>query len=699
MKRISKILLLITTLLLITAVIFSISSCNPGEPSEDDIVNITILHTNDTHGHPVAFDEYNNPDVGGLSSRSTLVKQIRGEVENVLLLDAGDVTMGRPESNFFDVIPDFVGMNHIGYDAMCVGNHEFDYGLGVLKDRETEANFPFLSANVYYAGTEERIFTPYIIYEMSTGYQMVNGTKIKNPPIKVAVFGLTYDKTPSISMPQNVTGLEFRSAKSIAEELVPQLRKQADIVVALSHIGYNNDVKLAYAVEGIDVIIGGHSHTLMEEGPEYIYNTYIHHNFQWGFNLGRIDIQVDKRDHSIISVNGEIIDINSKNRVNAESEDFGPDDEYTYYPADGNDLYLDDDACYVDITVPANPSYIDENGGSSGGVCVKGQFTFNFEYTGITLQYDPINARNSGEDPSSPDFEDLMGTLYPDEYSTTVYEYKNPPLAKDTTLMNKLLPYIDEVGTILNEVIGETTQEFKCEEGGIRYQRLNDLPIANLICDAMREKALDGGVDVVFQNGGGIRDALPSGEITKGDIYSVLPFDNTVVTMDMTGHQIMEVLEYTGKIVSTLEPAENQFPDGAFTQVSGLRFTKVNANDLSNLDDNGLNQNGACEEVYLTMGTSTTDDDVRLDGNQDALDEVYTVATNSFMKSGGDDYSMLVNMNDNFYDTSMFQRDLLIAYIQEKGVIDPLNYYDNRIIIDPAPGTIDWENDPFYDID
>ena len=110
--------------------------------------HLVVLHTNDTHGHPLKFFHYPAPDVGGLPARATLVEHIRRENDNVLLLDAGDLNTGMAESNLFKAKPDLIGYNYIGYDAMVLGNHEFDNPPAVLKKQMEFAHFPFLSANV-----------------------------------------------------------------------------------------------------------------------------------------------------------------------------------------------------------------------------------------------------------------------------------------------------------------------------------------------------------------------------------------------------------------------------------------------------------------------------------------------------------------------------------------------------------------------
>ena len=233
-------------------------------------VRLTILHTNDHHGR-----FWKNQDGEyGLAAQKTLVDQIRKEVKKqggqLLVLSGGDINTGVPESDIQDAEPDFKGMKAIGYDAMALGNHEFDNSLDVLKKQAHWAGFPFLSANTYRGG--QRMFEPYKIFNKGG--------------VRVAVMGLTTNDTGKLVNPDNLKyagkwrsgaqvnpaskdSIEFRSPIVEASELVPQLRRRADIVIAATHMGHYTDgkhgsnapgdVELARAVKGIDLIVGGHS--------------------------------------------------------------------------------------------------------------------------------------------------------------------------------------------------------------------------------------------------------------------------------------------------------------------------------------------------------------------------------------------------------------------------------------------------------
>ncbi|CAK9884199.1 MAG: Protein UshA [Candidatus Erwinia impunctatus] len=226
---------------------------------QDKVYRITILHTNDHHGR---FWQ-NDHDEYGLAAQKSLVDQIRREVSQqggaLLLLSGGDINTGVPESDLQDAEPDFRGMSLIGYDAMAVGNHEFDNPLSVLRQQQKWATFPLLSANIYNKSTGERVFQPWAIFDRLG--------------LKIAVLGLTTDDTAKIGNPEYFTDMTFRAPAEEAKQAIATLREseKPDIVLAVTHMGhYDNgqhgsnapgDVEMARALPAgyLDMIVGGHS--------------------------------------------------------------------------------------------------------------------------------------------------------------------------------------------------------------------------------------------------------------------------------------------------------------------------------------------------------------------------------------------------------------------------------------------------------
>jgi 5'-nucleotidase/UDP-sugar diphosphatase len=263
-------------------------SCSTNTKRNNAKLKLRILHTNDHHGHYLQ-DKYGQ---AGMSARKTLIDQLRLNVVSDggahLLLSGGDINTGTMESDIFNAEPDFLGMKYIGYDAMAVGNHEFDNKFEVLLKQKAWAGFPFLAANIFWKNTNHRVFDPlYIVREF-------NG-------VKVGVFGLTTVDTPfKASSDDAKKKFEFRSIIESAKIAVKELKakENVDIIIAVTHIGHygsatsNGDIDLAKAVDGIDVIVGGHSQEIIN--AEEHNNTLIIQAEEWGKYVGVLDLYIDK---------------------------------------------------------------------------------------------------------------------------------------------------------------------------------------------------------------------------------------------------------------------------------------------------------------------------------------------------------------------------------------------------------------------
>ncbi|POT58346.1 bifunctional UDP-sugar hydrolase/5'-nucleotidase [Citrobacter amalonaticus] len=310
---------------------------------KDKTYKITILHTNDHHGHfwRSEYGEY------GLSAQKTLVDGIRKEVAaeggSVLLLSGGDINTGVPESDLQDAEPDFRGMNLIGYDAMAVGNHEFDNPLTVLRQQEKWARFPFLSANIYQKSTGERLFKPWAIF--------------KRQDLNIAVIGLTTDDTAKIGNPEFFTDIEFRKpaeeAKVVIQEL--QMNEKPDVIIATTHMGhYDNgnhgsnapgDVEMARSLPAgsLAMIVGGHSQDPVcmasenKKQMDYVPGTpcapdkqngiWIVQAHEWGKYVGRADFEF--RNGEMKMVDYQLIPVNLKKKVTWED---GKSERVLYTP-------------------------------------------------------------------------------------------------------------------------------------------------------------------------------------------------------------------------------------------------------------------------------------------------------------------------------------------------------------------------------
>ena len=475
-------------------------------------VNFTILHTNDTHGHllPYSYPETFGPDsdlarlpgrrnIGGAARRATLVKQVRKEPNrHVMLIDSGDICDGTPFSTEYHGDADIAAMNAIGYDLACPGNHEYSNTLSQVKKLIADAKFPLISANTTVKADGKPLYSPYVIKE-------IGGARI-------AFFGLmTYSAR---TYPAARNDLQMEQPIETARKLVPELRKKADLVVAVTHIGVNEDRQLATAVNGIDVIVGGHSHTYLPNplfigappspNPNSVNGTIIVQDFQWGGTLGRLDLN----------------------------------------------LYRDD----------------------------RGRWAVR-KYSGRLL---PITSKIK-EDP---------------EVASVVDRYWKPISAKYAA------------------VIGHASADFTVKD--------NDRAEYNLVADAVREEL---GLEFDLENLGGVRAPIIKGPITYGDMVSLDPFGNTIVTFRATGRQLKQIL-------ARHRPA-----------VSGIRY-KLDRNQLLEAAING----------------APIEDD-----------RVYSGATNSYWAP-----FILGEITDKT-DTKKPRLDSVMAYIRKKGTIHPS--YDSRRII------------------
>ncbi len=281
-----------------------LAAATPVRPNDTaDRVHITLLGTTDLHGNIFPVDYYTHqPANRGLAKIATLVRQVRSKEKNVLLLDSGDTIQGTPLAYYFarkdksKINPTIAAMNALGYDAMAVGNHEFNFGLDVLWKAKREAKFPWLAANLkqtYKSGTQH--FVPYII-------KKVDG-------VRVGIVGFVTPGVPRWEIPANYHGYEFENIVAAAKRVIPEVRKQADLVVVIAHSGLERDPQtgqsysdqmenenavgaLAEQQPGIDVILYGHSHR--EVAEKVINSVLLVQARNWGQSLARVDVDLER---------------------------------------------------------------------------------------------------------------------------------------------------------------------------------------------------------------------------------------------------------------------------------------------------------------------------------------------------------------------------------------------------------------------
>jgi len=478
-------------LILVLALVF-ISS---GVMAQD--IEFSILHTNDTHGR-VEEGDYAGM---GFAKVSTLVNNYREDGE-VLLLDAGDTFHGQNIVNLSEGESIVRILNHMGYDALTVGNHDFNYGQERLKELNEMTDFPILGANL-----EPQLVDDYVIKEID-GF-------------RVGIFGLATPETAYKAHPKLVEGLEFMDPVEVSKKMVEELQGKTDMIIALSHLGMSEgsdytSIDVAEEVEGIDLIVDGHSHHALEEG-RMVNDVLIVQAGEYDKNVGIVEINVS---------DNEITEMTASLFTKENSQDLEKDPE-------------------------------------------------------VVELVEEIKAENE---------------------------------------------------EITSEVIGNTAVELNGER---QYVRTGETNLGSLLGDAMLD-AVD--ADVAITNGGGIRASIDKGEITRGEVVTVLPFGNIVEVKEIKGSTLLEAVEH----------GLSKYPahEGLFPQVAGMSF--VFAKDRP-----------AGERVL----------EIEVNGKPLDHDKMYKVATNDFMAAGGDGYTMLKDAETTLLAGGL--EEVLMQYISAKGTVSP----------------------------
>jgi 2',3'-cyclic-nucleotide 2'-phosphodiesterase / 3'-nucleotidase len=294
-------------------------------------VQITVMATTDLHGNILPVDYYTNkPDNRGLAKAATVIREARESNPNLLLIDSGDTIQGTPlayyhnKKNNAPPDPMMLSMNALQYDAMAVGNHEYNFGLQVLGKARREAKFPWLSANTYKKGTAETAYDPYVVKEKGG--------------VRIGILGLTTPGIPNWENEQNYAGLEFRDPAPEAKRWVSVLREKerVDLVIVAMHMGLEEDlrtgearpgqvpneneaIRIAREVPGIDVIFMGHTH---REVPSLLINgvllTQANH---WGRHVARADLYMEKTEEGrwrVVAKSARTIPLDDKVQPDAE---------------------------------------------------------------------------------------------------------------------------------------------------------------------------------------------------------------------------------------------------------------------------------------------------------------------------------------------------------------------------------------------
>ncbi len=498
---------------------------------------LTILHTNDFHSRFEPINKYDSgcgaednaegKCFGGSARLVTAVKDARARAENSILVDGGDQFQGSLFYTYYKgkVAAEF--MNKLGYDAMTVGNHEFDDGPEVLAGFVDSVDFPILMSN---ANIENE--------ELLTD-RIMPSTVIEVGGQKIGLIGLTPEDTDELASP---------GPNVVFSDPVPAVQAQVDKltadginkIIVLSHSGYGVDQRVARETSGVDVIAGGHS------------NTYL---------------------------------------SNTSDKAVGP------YPTVVNGVQIVQAYAYGKFLGELNVTFDDD-----GNV--------------VEAVGEPLIMDNT--------------------------------VTEDQAAVDRIAELAKPLDEIRNKVVASAAAAI---EGDRSICRVQECEMGNLVADAMLARVADQGVQIAIANSGGLRASIDEGDVTMGEVLTVLPFQNTLSTFEISGQGIIDALENG---VSQVEDVKGRFP-----QVAGLKFT---------WDSSVAPNEGRVSDVMVAEGGSY----VPIDPNKP-----YLVVTNNYVRNGGDGYKMFTGDDKNAYDFGPDLADVTAEYLAEHAPYTP--YLDGRI--------------------
>ncbi|WP_444667935.1 bifunctional metallophosphatase/5'-nucleotidase [Cereibacter changlensis] len=496
---------------------------------------LTILHTNDFHDRfePIsgsastcsAEDNAAGECFGGTARLVTALAEARAAKENTLLLDGGDQFQGTLFYTYHKGRMAAEFMNQLGYDAMAVGNHEFDNGPEVLAEFADLLDAPLLMANADL--TSEPLLKG----------KIAKSTVIEKAGEKLGLIGLTPVDNPELASPgKNIVFTD--PVQAVQAEVDALTEEGIDKIILLSHSGYGVDQKIAAETTGVDVIVGGHSHTLLsntEEGAEGPYPTMVGKTaivsaYAYGRSLGMLDVTFDDA--------GEVVEATGEPRL-------------------------------LDASV-----------------------------------------------------------------------------AEDQAVVARIAELGKPLEEIRNRLVAETTEAI---DGSRETCRVQECAMGNLVAEAMLDRVKDQGVQIAFTNGGGLRASIDAGPVTMGEVLTVLPFQNTLSTFQVTGEEV----------IGALENGVSQIEEGAgrFLQVAGLQYSF----------DPSKPAGERVSDVRVAEGDGF--------GPIDPA-KTYGVVSNNYVRQGGDGFASLVGAA-NAYDFGPDLADVLAEYMAEVGPYTPA--LDGRI--------------------
>ncbi len=568
-------------LIVLLGFILSVAACSSSSGNEPTPVSICIIHLNDTHSHldPLSNEELyfdgvkTRTDLGGASRMKTAIEALGADKENILVLHAGDAVQGTLYYTAFNGEADFALLNYYGLDAMTLGNHEFDKGPQSVSNYIAWAHFPILSANID-ADNEPLLKGKILPFTLK-----IFGDNV------IGIIGATTKDTESTSSPGD--NVKFNDVEESVSNTVATLQRYGlNKIIVLSHIGYEEDIELAESVPGIDVIVGGHSHTLLGNQAEfadfgitvpagYDYptvvkspegkNVLVVQAWCWGRAIGELDVNFDR--------NGDIA-------------------SYGGHP------YL------------LNSESFKQNYGA-GWVVV------------------------------GPDIRDRIMALILGSELLEVFE-------EDAQAAAILQPYTDQIEEKKKTVVALASDDIL---RGSAASSFNSGP-GPVAADSMVFKTISQGATIAILPRGGVKADFLAGNITMGDVLSVLPYNSLLCTIEMTGTEVKNALE-DGIDYQVVNNPRGPSNCPWYPYVSGLKFDVI---------ENAAKGSRVTNIQYRsTLGGSYTDFD---------LDATYRITVTSYVAGGGDGYTTLKNIPAaRKTDTGFIDSDAFSEYLVSLGTV------------------------------
>ncbi len=586
------------------ALVLALSTFSVSAQTSSDF-SLTLIHVNDTHSH---FDpaptklmlDLGSPlgvkpvyvQMGGFAELADVINRLRAEDTNSLVIHAGDFFQGTLYFTKYQGDADIAFWNLIGLDAATLGNHEFDKGVPLLRHFLTTINFPVVSTNIDFSGEPALAGiapAPYLIKD-------VGGHKI-------GFIGATTPDTPSISSPGPT--IRFLDPAAPIQRTINLLQsKGVDAIILISHLGYPEDIDLAHKLSGLSVIVGAHSHTLLGNwsaigltalGP---YPTVVTDKagakvpivqaWCYGNEVGDINVVFDGNGHAVSWSGKPVVVVGEK--------------WFRIYdlPNPGGEL--------------KRVQFIK----SKGGLGIS-------EFDGKT--YQPVSG--------------ALAAFYEADFTRLDQALQKQPeialSAGDPKAAALAAGYAAGVKQLQAEVATQAGEDL------IRGLNAGPGPI---IADSMRLKT---GAQIAITNAGGVRTDALQGPLTVAQIYEIIPFGDTLVTMKLTGAQVKNTLE--DAVDFALANYGTSFPQNPLTYVSGITFnvnpTLAKGSRVSDL--RVLQPDGSYAPVVPT--------------------ETYSTCVNNFIAAGGDKYTTLKSGADAI-DTGFGDAEVLLAYVKDKVLVN-----------------------------